>query len=95
MTAHAQADDRHFGHLGVEGHAAGADLLGRGLHPRQGFLRVPPGHGEGEVGKPVGTGILDNHIHHDVIPGDRPEQFGREAGPVGHMENSDFRLIEV
>ena len=82
MAAHAQPHNRHLGYLGVEHHAIGADLRSRSLDAGQGFGRVPLGHGKGEVRKAIGAGILDDHVHHDVVIGDWAEELSCQTGSV-------------
>ena len=53
-------------------------------------------HGEGQVGRAVGAGVLDDHVDDDVGVGDGAEDARREAraGP-GTPQQRDLRLVAV
>ena len=44
--------------------------------------QVGLGHGEGDVGRPVGRGVLHDHVDVDRLVGQGPEEPGRDAGAV-------------
>ena len=92
---HARADERDAADGVVEVGTAGVDLdddLVDDLH-RAGELVA--GHGERDVGVAGGRDVLHDHVDVDVLVGERAEQPGGDAGPVGHAEDRDLRLRDV
>ena len=93
VCPHAEADDRHLGDARLVGHAGRADLLRGGLDDLQGLLEVVLGDGEADLGGAGGGDVLHDHVHDEVRPGDRAEEAVDDAGPVGHAQDGDARLV--
>ena len=94
MRAHADADGRHFHHIGGAFQTVEADFrLGR-FQQRAGALVFGGGHGEGDVGggRIVGHD-LDDHIDIDIGLGQRHENRCRHARLVGHAAQGDLGLV--
>ena len=75
-------------------HLAGA-ICGPWARPPLSLLQVAAGHGEGEVGDLLHAGVLDDGVHADAGLGQRLEDGGGDAGPVGHPANGYLGHVQV
>src|SRR5215472_4067355 len=95
VGSHTYAHNRYFRNLVLVAHAGRSDLCTDAPDQLEGAYQVVAVDREGHVGATISTGVLNDHVHHDVGRGDRTKNPGREARPIFDASDGDFALILI
>ena len=93
LRRHAEADDRNLRQSGVVQHGFGAELLGRLFRRGERLRQIVFEHGERNVGRAVGAGVLHDHVDRHIDAEELRENRVARARLIGHAGDRDFGFV--
>ena len=95
VRAHPHADQGHLNNLAIARDFAGLQFTGNALEDAECLVEVVAIDRKGEVGRTIGSHILDDHVDFDIGVRHRAKNCPGNTRPIGHAQYGELGFIAI